>query len=120
MKSAFIRVLCISALSVLGLFPARAEKEGLSREQAEALVSGLKYQQGEIALQNGLATLHVPDGFRFLNGTDAQTVLVKLWGNPPRSADPQLGRAKVALELTHYGRWGGPKVGAAPGDPAWR
>jgi uncharacterized membrane-anchored protein len=88
MKSAFVRVLCISALSVLGIFPARAEKEGISREQAEALVSGLKYQQGEIALQNGLATLHVPDGFRFLNGADAQTVLVKLWGNPPRSADP--------------------------------
>ena len=88
MKFIFVRLLCISALSVPGLFPARAEKEGISREQAEALVSGLKYQQGEIALQNGLATLHVPDGCRFLNGPDAQTVLVKLWGNPPRSSDP--------------------------------
>jgi hypothetical protein len=88
-KSVFVRVLCISALSMLALFPARAEKQGnISREQAEALVSGLKYQQGEITLQNGLATLRVPDGLRFLNGPDAQTVLVKLWGNPPRSSDP--------------------------------
>jgi uncharacterized membrane-anchored protein len=83
----FVRILCTSALAVLPLFPALAEKEAISREQSEALVSGLKYQQGEIALQNGLATLRVPDGFRFLNKSDAQTVLVKLWGNPP-SSDP--------------------------------
>ena len=82
-----LRILCVSALAALPLFPALAAKEAISREQAEALVSGLKYQQGEIALQNGLATLRVPDGFRFLNGSDAQTVLVKLWGNPP-SSDP--------------------------------
>jgi len=36
----------------------------------------------------GLATLHVPGGFRFLNGPDAKTVLVKLWGNPPGWAKP--------------------------------
>jgi uncharacterized membrane-anchored protein len=82
-----LRILCVSALAALPLFPALAAKEAISREQAEALVSGLKYQQGEIALQNGLATVRVPDGFRFLNGSDAQTVLVKLWGNPP-SSDP--------------------------------
>lgn len=40
--------------------------------------------------------------------------------DPPGSADPHLSRAKVAIELTHYGRWGGPKVGAAPGDPAFK
>jgi Protein of unknown function (DUF2167) len=51
-------------------------------------VLGLKFQQGEITLRDGRATLYVPDGFRFLNWPDAQTVLVKLWGNPPRSADP--------------------------------
>ena len=88
MKSVICQTSVHSALSLLGLFPARAEKEGISREQAEALVSGLKYQQGEIPLHDGLATLRVPEGFRFLNGADAQTVLVKLWGNPPRSADP--------------------------------
>jgi hypothetical protein len=73
MKSFSGRLLCISTLSLVALFHARAAKQGISREQAEALVSGLKFQQGEIALHNGLATLHVPDGFRFLNGADAQT-----------------------------------------------
>src|SRR5215472_1667318 len=88
MKSLSIRVLCVSTLSLLALFQARGEKQSISREQAETLVSGLKFQQGEITLHDGLATLHVPDGFRCLSGPDAQTVLVKLWGNPPDSAEP--------------------------------
>ena len=88
MKSLSGRVLCISTLSLLALFHARAEKQSISREQAEALVSKLKLQQGEITLHDGRATLHVPDGSGFLNGPHAQTVLVKLWGNPSRSADP--------------------------------
>jgi uncharacterized membrane-anchored protein len=56
-----------------------------TKEEAQALAAGLKFQEGEIVLKNGLATLRVPDGLRFLNGQDAQTVLVKLWGNPPMS-----------------------------------
>lgn len=88
MKTLSMRLLCISTLSLLTLFSARAEKQSISREQAEALVSGLKFQQGAITLHDGLATLHVPDGFRFLNESDAETVLVKLWGNPPGSSAP--------------------------------
>ena len=48
MKSLSGRVLCISMLSLLALFHTRAEKQSISREQAEALVSKLKFQQGEI------------------------------------------------------------------------
>src|SRR5215470_14711480 len=88
MRLLTVRIFCLLALSVVVLFSARAEKQSISREQAEALVSGLKFQQGEITLHDGLATLRVPEGFRFLTGSDAQTVLVKLWGNPPNSADP--------------------------------
>ena len=88
MRSLTLRLFFVSALSVAALLSARAQKEAISREQAEALVSGLKFQQGEITLHDGLATLRVPEGFRFLNGPDAQTVVVKLWGNPPHSADP--------------------------------
>ena len=56
-----------------------------SRAQAEALVASLKYQQGSIDLRHGLASLQVPDQFRFLNGADANTILVRLWSNPPQS-----------------------------------
>ena len=54
-----------------------------TRDEAEALASALKFQRGEVVLKNGLATLKVPEGVEFLDGRDAHTVLVKLWGNPP-------------------------------------
>jgi uncharacterized membrane-anchored protein len=54
-----------------------------NREEAEALASTLRFQRGEVVLKNGLATLKVPEGVEFLDGRDAHTVLVKLWGNPP-------------------------------------
>jgi len=63
MKSLPLRLFCGATLFLLVLLPARAEKQGISREQAEALVSGLKFQQGEVTLHDGLATLRVPEGF---------------------------------------------------------
>jgi len=54
-----------------------------TKAEAEAVVSNLKFQQGEVILKDGLATLKVPEGLRFLNGHDAWTVLVQLWNNPP-------------------------------------
>jgi len=53
-----------------------------------ALVKNLKYQQGEIDLRGGLAKLTVPKDFNFLGPDDAETVLVKLWGNPPSDEKP--------------------------------
>lgn len=38
-----------------------------------------------ISLGDGLAFLQVPAGFKYLNPTDAEMVLVELWGNPPSS-----------------------------------
>jgi len=43
-----VRVLCIGTLLLPAEFPAHAEKQSISQEQAEALVSALKFQQGEI------------------------------------------------------------------------
>jgi uncharacterized membrane-anchored protein len=51
--------------------------------QAVRLAKNLKYHQGEIDLRGGLAKLSVPKEFNFLGPDDAETVLVKLWGNPP-------------------------------------
>jgi len=53
-----------------------------------ALLKGLKYQQGEIDLRGGLAKLTVPKEFKYLGPDDAETVLVKLWGNPPSGEKP--------------------------------
>lgn len=53
-----------------------------------SLLKSLKYQQGEIDLQGGLAKLTVPTNFNYLGPDDAETVLVKLWGNPPDEQKP--------------------------------
>lgn len=47
------------------------------------LWSSLKRQTGEIKLPEAGATLHVPEGFYYLNAEDAEKVLVEVWGNPP-------------------------------------
>src|SRR5579859_6715204 len=52
------------------------------------LLKNLKYQQGEIDLKGGLAKLTVPKEFNYLGPDDADTVLVKLWGNPPSDQKP--------------------------------
>jgi uncharacterized membrane-anchored protein len=57
-------------------------------KRAMELVGNLKYQSGEIDLRGGLAKLSVPKEFNFLGPEDAETVLVKLWGNPPSDNKP--------------------------------
>jgi len=48
----------------------------------------LNYQHGDIDLRGGLAKLSVPKEFNYLGPDDAETVLVKLWGNPPSEVKP--------------------------------
>ncbi len=81
--------LCLSA--VLFGTAVYAGNQVLTRADAEKLAQNLKYQHGEIDLKNGLAKLDVPPEFKFLDRADAQTVLVKLWGNPPTASREILG-----------------------------
>lgn len=59
--------------------------------EAKKLWDSLDRQQGDIQLPNGVATLHVPDTFYYLNPKDSEKVLVDVWGNPPGSAQGTLG-----------------------------
>jgi uncharacterized membrane-anchored protein len=45
-------------------------------------ISG-SFGHGEITLPGGFARLSVPTNFTYLGPDDTETVLVKLWGNPP-------------------------------------
>jgi uncharacterized membrane-anchored protein len=51
----------------------------------DSLETGLNYQQGEIKFDNGIGTLNVPQGFRYLDAAQAEYVLRDLWGNPEGS-----------------------------------
>jgi uncharacterized membrane-anchored protein len=52
-------------------------------QAVKALAATLQPQSGKIALKNGLATINLPDNFRYLSADDTATVLFKIWGNPP-------------------------------------
>lgn len=72
--------------------------------QATAAPFQLHYQTGEVSLKNGLAKVQLPEGFRYLPPADAQTVLVKLWGNPP--GHETLGMiVPPDAEVTEPGGW---------------
>lgn len=86
MKTKFI-VLVLAGLMTLA-YVSRAQSNSPSPEEIIKLVKGLKYQQGDINLHGGLAKLTVPKEFNYLGPDDAETVLVKLWGNPPSQEKP--------------------------------
>ena len=46
----------------------------------------LNYKTGTIILGDGVATINVPKGFKFLESKDADRVLYDLWGNPKSEA----------------------------------
>jgi uncharacterized membrane-anchored protein len=48
----------------------------------DSVESKLTYQEGTISLENGIGSLTVPEGFRFLDATQAAYILHNLWGNP--------------------------------------
>jgi uncharacterized membrane-anchored protein len=86
-KTKYALLLLFSLLSAT--HPLRAQEDtNQSPDEVLQLVRNLKYQQGDIDLHGGLARLTVPAEFNYLGPDDAETVLVKLWGNPPSETKP--------------------------------
>lgn len=48
----------------------------------DSLEASLQYRDGEIKFENGVGTLKVPKGFRYLDAEQSRYVLEELWGNP--------------------------------------
>jgi uncharacterized membrane-anchored protein len=92
MKLTVFRLLFAGLLLVAtGMGPGAARAQDDTNKippQVLQIVKNLKYQQGDIDLKGGLAKLTVPKEFNFLGPDDAETVLVKLWGNPPSETKP--------------------------------
>ena len=86
-KTKYALFLLFSLLSATSLLQAQ-EDTNQTPDEVLQLVRNLKYQQGEIDLRGGLARLSVPAEFNYLGPDDAETVLVKLWGNPPSETKP--------------------------------
>ena len=69
------------ALALSPLLQAQ-EDEAALRQKLRQLADGLNYRKGEISLKSGLATIHIPEEFRYLDAKDTETVLSRIWGNP--------------------------------------
>jgi uncharacterized membrane-anchored protein len=79
--------------AILVLIPAlsfAAKEEFLLQDstevQGDTLISEFTYQTGKIDINNGLATLDVPPGYKYLDAKQSQYVLHKVWNNPPDSS----------------------------------
>jgi len=52
-------------------------------QMIDSIDNSFNYQYGEVVLEEGLATITVPEGYKFLDAEQSQYVLTDLWGNPP-------------------------------------
>ena len=77
MKKIFTLLLCV--LLVRAMAGTETDSTKLFFDSLEASFS---YQDGVIELEDGIGTLHVPEGFRYLDATQAAYVIHDLWGNP--------------------------------------
>jgi uncharacterized membrane-anchored protein len=85
------------AVTLCAVSPSFAEDPPASPPEAKAPITAeefearLGYQTGTIPLENGLATLHLPDAFRFVGAEGSRRLLTEAWGNPPQAAEGVLG-----------------------------
>lgn len=81
LRSLLSALLCLS----LGapLVATASDTPTAAQQSAEQLVASLNFQQGKITLPGAIATLDLPESFRYLGPDDATRILVDGWGNPP-------------------------------------
>ncbi len=70
---------------------------------ADSLDNTLNYQHGVVLLQDGIATITVPEGYKFLDKEQANYILTEIWGNPsdPASMGLLLKEAENPLTVSY-------------------
>lgn len=79
---------CLLALAVITAYPQDNPAEIALK--IDSVEKSLSYEHGTIQLKNGIGQIEVPKGFKYLNPSQAEHVLVDLWGNP-KTSDMTLG-----------------------------
>jgi uncharacterized membrane-anchored protein len=80
--------LVLSALAVVRL--SAQEPQGLSTTPEE-FEAKLGFQTGTVTLSGGMATIALPESFRFLDAKGSKRLLTEGWGNPAGAAQGVLG-----------------------------
>src|SRR4030095_1712693 len=83
MKATLIATLILTPLLAFAQNEPTPEQIEKYKAAAQKLADGLKPQQGEVMLPDGIAEVTVAGSLSDYGPKDAETVLVKLWGNPP-------------------------------------
>ena len=78
----------LSLVLMTSLFKAQGrDSTAIAQERYAMLIDSINHsftwQHGEIQLGDGVATLDVPSGYKYLDPAQSKTVLTDLWGNPP-------------------------------------
>ncbi len=79
------------------------------QKYVDSLETTFSYEYEKADLNNGMATITIPKGYKFLREKDAQTVLSDIWGNPEDSSvmglllksDESPGETSYGIELTY-------------------
>lgn len=53
------------------------------QQYADSVDATFEYEYGTVKIKEGIASINVPEGFKFLSAEQANYVLTELWGNPP-------------------------------------
>lgn len=103
---------CASSYAQVDIDTSEIDMEAFLAEYQHAIDSVEKtftYQHGEVKLPDGNATIFVPEGFGYLDPTQAKRVLEELWGNPPAptlgmlipESEGVMGENSWAFEITY-------------------
>ena len=57
-------------------------QEEVAQVKIDSIEKTFTYQHGTISLKDGIGTIKIPAGFKYLEPIQAERVLVNLWGNP--------------------------------------
>ncbi len=91
MKHLLPILLLFSGISVSSILAQESETADslMMVKMLDSIAQTFKWQTGAINLNNGMATINVPSGMRYLDAEQSNRVLTDLWGNPP--SDNSLG-----------------------------
>ncbi len=84
-----MRKLSVFIFSLLVSMSSFAQDQVITEEELayeavlDSIEKSFKYEYGVIRLKDGVASINVPEGYKFLGAEQSAYVLSDLWGNPP-------------------------------------
>lgn len=96
----------LAVFAVTGANPACADSPPAIPQALIDAAKSLHPQHGRIALPGAHATLDLGDAYDFYGPEDADTILTRIWGNPPGSAKGVLGVVMKAGTSPLSDAWG--------------